>query len=221
MWEVIPGHRIGECGCETGKGRQALKGASSLCWEWSDNPLLLGTLGFSVGQAPQSFPPKGQGAVVFIHQPTAVTERRSASPSGTSDLLSSVTVGSDCQRKLSGKDTNAGNQRSVGQHHRACFIRLILGSYNHVLYFQGLFLVLLVSYLMLLLSSDISKSKFEFFKHLLQFSVIILFNISHWLWMICWFPYSRLLNLLRWLETCQIKYMLLFISMKACIEKDG
>ena len=58
---------------------------------------------------------------------------------------------------------------------------LILGSYNHVLYFQGLFLVLLVSYLMLLLSSDISKSKFEFFKHLLQVSVIILFNISHWL----------------------------------------
>lgn len=74
---------------------------------------------------------------------------------------------------------------------------LILGSYNHVLYFQGLFRVLLVSYLMLLLSSDISlKSKFEFFKHLLQFSVKILFNKSHWLWMICWFPFRDCLILM-------------------------
>lgn len=89
---------------------------------------------------------------------------------------------------------NSLNQFSMVYILQSC---LIWGSYNHVLYFQGLFHVLLVSYLMLLLSSDISlKSKFEFFKHLLQFSVKILFNKSHWLWMICWFPFRDCLILM-------------------------
>lgn len=74
---------------------------------------------------------------------------------------------------------------------------------------------------MLLVPSDISlKNKFEFFKSLL-FSVIILFNKSRWLWLICWFPFwGCLISSDDWGDMSNQKYIAIYKS-ERLIEKDS